>query len=414
MKIFVIGCGAVGTAAATLLSKEDDVNQVVVGDIDLSQAQESVEILKQVNPGVEFKAVAVNAADSDSAAMVTKGVDFVYNAASSACNLPLLKACIRIGANYMDTAAELPLPSVNENANIANSMALDHEARAAGILAVTCMGIGPGYTNVAVHHMVNQMDEARQVRIKWFDLLEAEELIGTWSPAGLMAEFLGGPYPVVWRDGKLSPGEFLYSERHDFPEPVGKRSVYTATFHPELWMLPHYLPDGKGKSIDHIDMMGGMDIGSFTMKDVWLKAIQKQAVKETFDRPLRSGPEMLAAFGSSFKTFSNYGEAVNNGIVTQEVNTVSIEVTGMKDDKRIRHTMYNTTVLDEAIQRSPLTSVVGFCTAQCGVTVALMGLRGEITQKGVITPDQLAAPEKILGRLDPDAFRIEEKIERRF
>lgn len=412
MKAFVIGCGAVGTAAATLLSKEKDIEKVIVGDLDFKTSDQTVQILRRVNPDVDFEAVQVDAADQNSVADAAQDVDFIYNGASSVCNLPILKACIKTGINYMDTAAELPLPGVNENANIANSIALDAEAKAAGITAVTCMGIGPGYTNIAVHHMINQMDTAEQVRIKWFDFLEADELIGTWAPAGLMAEFLGGPHPVVWKDGELRPGTFLYSENHDFPEPVGQRSVYTATFHPELWMLPHYLPGGKGRSINYIDMMGGMDIGNLEMKDVWLMAVQKQAVKEKIDPPICSGPEMLAAFGRSFKTLSKYNEAVDKGLVTQEVNSVSIEVTGEKNKKKIKHTMFNTTVLAEAIKRSPLTSVVGFCTAQCGVTVALMVLRDEIRQKGVITPDQLESPAQILKKMDPNAFRLQEKIER--
>jgi saccharopine dehydrogenase-like NADP-dependent oxidoreductase len=86
----------------------------------------------------------------------------------------------------------------------------------------------------------------------------------------------------------------------------------------------------------------------------------------------------------------------------------------VKDDRPVTHTLYNTTVMAEAVKLSPFSSVVGYCTAQCGVTVALMVLRGEITLKGVMTPDRLTPPEKILQRPASDALRIEEKIERRF
>jgi saccharopine dehydrogenase-like NADP-dependent oxidoreductase len=414
IKVLIIGCGAVGTAAATLLAKEQDIDKVYIGDINLHNAPQTVEALQELSINAKIDAVQIDASDEASVAKAARGSSLVYNGASSACNLPILKACIHIGSNYIDTAAELPLPGVGENANIANLMALDDKAKAAGILAITCMGIGPGYTNISVHHIVNQMDTAEQVKIKWFDLLEADDLIGTWTPAGLMGEFLGGPHPVIWQDGKLAPSKFLYSESHDFPEPVGKRTVYTATFHPELWMLPNYLPNDKGKSIKYIDMMGGMDIGNLSMKDVWLTAIQRQAIKEKFERPLETGQDMIAAFGSSFKTFANFKAAVDSGIIRNEVNTVSTEVTGIKNGKKIKHTMFNTTVLSETIKQSPLSSVVGFCTAQCGVTVALMVLRNKISQKGVITPDQLESPEDMLKTMDPKAFRIEEKIEHQF
>ena len=307
MKVLIIGCGAVGSAAATLLAKERDVDKVVIGDINLHNARQSVKAIQELSINAKIEAAQVDASDEASVAKAVRGSSLVYNGASSACNLPTLKACINTGANYMDTAAELPLPGVIDEANIANLMVLDSDAKAAGITAITCMGIGPGYTNIAVHYIINQMeDTAKRVRIKWFDLLEADDLIGTWTPTGLMGEFLGGPHPVIWQDGDLKPGKFLYSESHEFPEPVGERTVYTATFHPELWMLPNYLPDDRGKSIKYIDMMGGMDIGNLSMKDVWLTAIQRQAIKEKIERPLETGQDMIAAFGSSFKTFPNF------------------------------------------------------------------------------------------------------------
>lgn len=280
------------------------------------------------------------------------------------CNLPTLKACIKVGAGYMDTAAELPLPGVSEQANITNLMALNNKAKAAGITAISCMGIGPGYTNIAVHSMINKMEKVEKLKLKWFNLLDADDLVGTWSTTGLMAEFLGGPHPVVWENGELRPGKFLYSETLDYPEPVGKRTVFTATFHPELWMLPNYLPDGKGKSIQYIDMMGGMQIGDLTMKDLWLTAIQRQAIKDKFDKPLINGSDMLTAFGSSFYAPSNFKEVFDNGIVRDEVNAVLIEVYGKKDGKDIKHTMYNTTMLADSIKLSPLSSVVGYGTTQ--------------------------------------------------
>jgi len=106
---------------------------------------------------------------------------------------------------------------------------------------------------------------------------------------------------------------------------------------------------------------------------------------------------------------------LNKGLVRDEVNAVLIEVDGVKDGKEVKHTMYHTTVLADSIELSPLSSVVGYCTAQCGVTVALMLLRGRIARKGVMTPDRLESPEKILATYVAEtAMRIDEKIERKW
>jgi len=204
------------------------------------------------------------------------------------------------------------------------------------------------------------------------------------------------------------------AEAYEFPEPIGKRTVYTATFHPELWMLPTFLPDGKGKSIKHIDMMGGMDIGDLTMKDVIIEALHRQTVKPVFEKAIRGPEDMFEALGSSFNAPSDFKEAFDKGIIKDDYNTTCVEVTGQKNGKKIKYTMCYTTIFSDSRKLAPLSSVVSYATAQPGVIVALMILRGEINRKGFMTPDQLEQPEVILKKLGAEINLVTEKIEREF
>jgi saccharopine dehydrogenase-like NADP-dependent oxidoreductase len=74
--------------------------------------------------------------------------------------------------------------------------------------------------------------------------------------------------------------------------------------------------------------------------------------------------------------------------------------------------MCYTTLFSDSKKLTPLSSVVSYATAQPGVIIGLMILRGEIDRKGFMTPDQLAQPEIFLKRLGADVNLITEKIER--
>jgi len=416
MKIFILGCGGVGACAAALFARERDVEKILVGDMNLARANKLVQALKGLNVSVETEAIEVDGTRQDDVARAAEGVDFIYNATVPKCNIPILKACIKVGASYVDAAAFPPfVPSIPEEETIPALMALDGDAKSAGITAITCLGIAPGWSNIAANYIISQMDSAEKARFKWFNYVEANDLVGTWWPAALMEEFLGGPHPIIWENGEFKAVDLLKgAEIYEYPEPIGKRTAYTAIFHPELWMLPTFLPDGRGKSLKYIDMMGGMDIGDLKMKDVWIEAIHRQTVKPAFEKAIRGPEDMFEALGSSFNAPSDFKEAFDNGIIKNDHNTTVVEVTGLKNGKKIKHTMGNTSSFSDSRKIAPWSSSVSYATSQPGVTIGLMVLRGEINRKGVIVPDQLEQPELILRKLASEIVILTEKIEREF
>ncbi|MBW1887037.1 MAG: saccharopine dehydrogenase NADP-binding domain-containing protein [Deltaproteobacteria bacterium] len=413
MKIFVLGCGGVGIAVASLFAKEKEVEKLIVGDMDLVSAGSLAEALKRLGLAMEIEAIEIDGSRKEDVVLAAEGTDLVYNATFPQFNIPILKACIEVGASYLDALAFPPLPWIPEEETIPAMLALDGDAKSAGITAITGVGIAPGYSNIAANYIINQMDSAEKVRFKWFNYVEANDLVSTWSPVALMEEFLNGPHPVKYENGEYKKVDLLReAEAYEFPEPIGKRTVYAATFHPEIYMVPTFLPDGKGKSIKSVDMMGGMDIGELTMKDVIIEALLRLTRKPEFKKPIKGPADMFEALGSSFYAPSNFKEAFDKGIIKDDYNTTCVEVTGRKNGKKIKHTMCYTTLFSDSKKLTPLSSVVSYATAQPGVIIGLMILRGEIDRKGFMTPDQLAQPEIFLKRLGADVNLITEKIER--
>jgi saccharopine dehydrogenase-like NADP-dependent oxidoreductase len=418
MKIAIIGCGGVGSCAATLFAREDDVKKIVVADANKASADNLCRDLKEQTTGKIIEAFQVDATNTQDVIRVIEGADFVYNGAFPLCNIPILKACLEIKASYMDAAAMAPFVKVqSEDETIESFLAYDSDAKVAGITAITCCGIAPGWSNIASRHMITQMDSAETVRFKWFNYLDSDELIGTWWPAAMMMQFLGGPNPYVMEDGEIKPMDDWSdaSESYLFPEPIGKRTAHTAIFHPEIWMLPEFLPDGKGKSIKQIDVMGGMDIGNRNMKDVWIEALHRQTIKPSFDKPLNCPNDLFELMSSGFIQPADFKNAIDKKILRDDHNITVIEVTGVKDGKKIKHSMYNMSSFSTQKSIAPYSSSVSYGTSYPGVTVALMVLRGEIKQKGALVPDQLEKPTMILEKMassNDDIVIFNEKIER--
>jgi len=98
---------------------------------------------------------------------------------------------------------------------------------------------------------------------------------------------------------------------------------------------------------------------------------------ENLERPIIVPWDFSQVAENAFQHAVNISRALNRDILLlhvvhdekdKETKTseleVNIEKLGNEYGKKIKHTMFNTTVLSEAIKLSPLSSVVGFCTAQ--------------------------------------------------
>jgi saccharopine dehydrogenase-like NADP-dependent oxidoreductase len=412
MKIVILGCGSVGEGVGGLLATEPEVQEIICADANISVAENLCKMIKTLNSEVKIQAKSVDALDAESVAGVAKDCDLVFNVTYPNCNVPILKGCINVGAAYIDFLSFPPSPGMPAGTTMDDLLALDEKAKQAGITAITNMGASPGFSNLAVRYIVDQLDSASKVRFKWFDKVTGkDDLIGTWYAGGLIAEWLGGPSPIVWEKGEFRNVDLLGSaEEYDFPKPIGRQTVYTATFHPEIHMIPKYLPREKAKSIEYVDLMGGMSVGNWKTKDLLLEAVRRQTIKPTIDQKIQTGEDLTELFAKSFSAPGDFRECFDKGIVTDEVTALLIEVTGQRKGKKVVHSLILLPFLRDVQQTVPWSNTVGFGTALSAEIVGLMILRGEIKQKGVLVPDLLENPKEIINMMEEKGAKVIEKI----
>ena len=408
MKVLIAGCGGQGGSAGGHLVKEKDVEQIVCTDMDMSRAKRLADRLKGLNKRIEISTEKVDFSKPEDLARVAKGVDVVFNACFPKVNVPILKACIDVGAHYVD-AASLPfVPKGTPREETMDALVdFDDKAKAAGVTAISNMGVAPGFTDCATHHIVNQLDTVDRVMLRWFDRLDATDLVATWWAKGIMEEWFGPPNSIAWDKGQVRILDLLETgEEYEFPPPVGKGRIYSATFHPELDTIPRFMPKVTGKSLNYVELKGGHQIGKWEMKDVWIEAIRRATSKS----PYVEKADLLELYAKEFIQPGDFKEACDKGIVKDGVVTGAIEVTGVKAGKKVCHTLTGIVTLKEAQKHIAWTSPMSYIVGMSAAIAVLMLGRGEIKEKGVGCAWWID-PEKFLKECQRGGAIAVEKVE---
>ena len=233
MRITVLGgCGAVGSLAVTMFASTDVFSEIVIGDIDVEKAQKYVLELS----AEEISAVEVDASNSDSIKRAIKDSSVVLNCIGPFYKFGprVLRATIESGINYVDICDDIDATE--------KLLAMDEDAKQAGISALIGMGSSPGIANVLVRLCADTiLDEIESIDI--YHAHGGEEVEG---PAVVKHRVHSMMIKVpVFLDGKFKTvnlfdesGKSL-EEEVDFHE-VGEYRVY-AYPHPETITLPRHI-----------------------------------------------------------------------------------------------------------------------------------------------------------------------------
>ena len=410
MKILIAGCGGQGSSAGGQLAKEKDVERIICTDMDISRAKRLADRIKGLKTGVEVSAEQVDFSKPEDLAGVAKGVDVVFNACFPEVNVPILKACLDVGAHYVDVASfPYTAATIPKEQTMDGLLDLDDKAKAAGVTAITNMGVAPGFTDIATHYIADQLDTVDRVILRWFDKLDATDLVATWWAAGIMGEWFDPPHPIAWDRGKVIELDLLKdAEEYEFPAPVGKATIYTATFHPELFTISKYLPEVTGKSVNYIELKGGHQIGDWTMKDVWIEAIRRAAVRT----PDVEKANLVELFAKEFIPPGDFKEACDRGIIKDGILAGAVEVTGLKDGQQVCHTVTGIITLEEAQKHVPWSSPMSYIVGMSASLAMLMLGRGEIKRKGVGCAWWIEQPGEFLKEMQRRGVIAIEKIEK--
>jgi saccharopine dehydrogenase-like NADP-dependent oxidoreductase len=141
MRAVVLGGGLIGGVIAAELAKAFDV---CVADADEKKAEKFRD--------VEF--IRMDLSKEESIKEAVRGADVVVNALPGFMGFKALKTIIREGKDLVDLSF---MPE--------DPLALDAEARAAGVTAVVDMGVAPGMSNLIAGHFSAVIKGLKEIRI---------------------------------------------------------------------------------------------------------------------------------------------------------------------------------------------------------------------------------------------------------
>jgi saccharopine dehydrogenase-like NADP-dependent oxidoreductase len=227
MKIIVLGgAGMMGSIAVQDLAHSEAVDQVVIGDRNIENAQQIADCIK--SPKVSLSEVDVR--DHEALVDLLEDADCCLNATVYYFNLEVMGACLEAGVPYTDMGGLFHTTR--------KQLELHEQFEAADISAVLGMGSAPGIPNVQSRYAADRMDTIEYIRI--YDGIKPPPSKGVTFSYALttIVDELTMP-PVVYRDGEFIACEPL-TEFQDywFTPPIGLLPTHLS-LHSEIATIPH-------------------------------------------------------------------------------------------------------------------------------------------------------------------------------
>jgi saccharopine dehydrogenase (NAD+, L-lysine-forming) len=227
------GAGGVGRVAVAALVALDHVDEILVGDADLSAAQKVIAELGDSR----LRAAAVDVTDTAALVALLAGVDVVLNCVGPFYRFgpPTLAAAIKAKVGYVDICDDLDATRA--------LLAMDEAARNAGVTAVIGMGNSPGLANIFVklcaEQLLDEVHAADIMHIHGGEPFEGAAVLKHRIHAMVndVPLFVDGEFINV-RQLEESGAAFVHEE--DFPG-IGAYPVFPYP-HPETITLPNAFP----------------------------------------------------------------------------------------------------------------------------------------------------------------------------
>src|SRR5260370_489824 len=242
MKAIVLGgCGAMGTETTRDLATTSDFQEITIADLNIAQAQTLAAELNASTGSGHMHAMHIDASDEDALVAAMRGQDVVINTMTYHFGLQATRAAIRAGVNYVDLGGLHNTPK---------QLALDHEAKAAGVSIVLGCGATPGVSNVLTRLGADDLETVESVHIAFAshrNIAPSPGLLDT-----ILDEFNPDASRVYYEDGRLVEVQpFDGSRTIAFQPPVGEQEVYFVP-HSETHTLPRFI----GKGLRRVDARG--------------------------------------------------------------------------------------------------------------------------------------------------------------
>jgi len=226
MKITVLGgAGKMGCISVQDLANDERVDEVVIADIDLGQAQTVADYID--SPKIKIQKVDIH--DEENFVKSLEGSDVCLNATVYYTNLPVMEACLKAGSHYTDMGGLFHTTW--------KQLKLDDRFKQAGISAVLGMGSAPGIPNIQSRYAANRLDTIESVKI--YDGINPpppDDVRFTYAVPTIVDELT--VEPMVFENGEFVAKEPLTGfEDFWFESPLGLLPMHLS-LHSEVATIP--------------------------------------------------------------------------------------------------------------------------------------------------------------------------------
>ncbi|WP_406635139.1 saccharopine dehydrogenase family protein [Amycolatopsis sp. WGS_07] len=356
--VFVGGAGAMGRAVVTAAAGFAEVSQLLVLDRDADRAEAVAEAA-----GPKAKAVPFDAGQDDLAGLLA-GADAVVSTLGpfTVFGRSTIEAAVRAGCHYIDINDDWE-PTLDV-------LSLDARARQAGVTALIGMGASPGVSNVLAMRAAAELDVVHELVTGWA-LAGAKAEPGGARPSAALLHLVQqatGSIQVV-EDGEEKLVRPLRPMTLDYPG-LGEIRVRTVG-HPEAVTLPRAMPglsrcvnvmSGPEWYFDHLaGLMARVEAGELSAHGA--AVVLEDEVCRPADAPATLRTPTLWAWAK-----------------------------GLRDGQPCR--------VGAGLGKWPAGRMAG-ATGLPAAAALRMVLRGEITRRGVVTPEEVVPFDLLMERLAP-------------
>jgi saccharopine dehydrogenase-like NADP-dependent oxidoreductase len=251
MRILLVGAGGVGSAITGIAARRGFFDQLVVADYDVARAERAVE--RAGDPRMTAQRVDASDESGVTALLKEHGCTVLLNATDPRFVMPLFRAALAAGSDYLDMAMSLSRPDPADPYGRTGvklgdeQFALAAEWERAGRLALVGMGVEPGLSDVFARYAADHLfDRITEIGVRDGADLEVEGPDGapafapTFSIWTTIEECLNPP--VVWEAGRgwYTTPPFSAPEVFEFPAGIGPVECVNVE-HEEVLLVPRWV-----------------------------------------------------------------------------------------------------------------------------------------------------------------------------
>ncbi|GGV50222.1 ATP-binding protein [Kitasatospora herbaricolor] len=247
MRILLVGAGGVGGAVTRIAARRDFFEHFVVADYDGERAG----AVAASADDARFTAARVDASDQPAVEdlLARHRCDVLLNATDPRFVMPLFRAALAAGVNYLDMAMSLSRPHPERPHELTGvklgdeQFALAPEWERAGRLALVGIGVEPGLSDVFARYAADELfDEIEEIGVRdGADLtVDGYDFAPSFSIWTTIEECLNPPVVYERERGWFTTAPFSEPEVFDFPEGIGPVECVNVE-HEEVLLMPRWI-----------------------------------------------------------------------------------------------------------------------------------------------------------------------------